>query len=435
MPSDLSIKEISVSEAGFIGSDPTIAVGLVDDCIAVQVLSQCVRVVRTSPNSGLSGEALQDVLVADEVEVGGLGGGVEEIIVYADICQCWVVLLTSTGSVYLLQYDREDESLVLRHSAVGRDLDIVEREDGNVEGSNGEREYNGNGGFPKLNPNSNSNSNPNTNSLNKDEEPSLDSYLTSPTTTLSLFFGHFPASYTNPNPNLNLNHNPNPLNTPITTPSLQSLTLTLSEEDIAKNNKNNVGFTSEYLVRCQQEEARMLYGSCLGVTDIGDGGDDVGDYEMNEMNPNPANGVKNGSSSDRFLSETSSLVPRHDLDSMEVIDSPSPSPNPDPDPNFNTGSTSSSSIKKNEKKTKKLKKGEKIDKKGKVGFVGEDIEEVKPNSIYLGECDGSCETPMRVKLPPVTEEKDSMYIGMCRVRIMVKVGVRVKGQDYGLNFL
>jgi hypothetical protein len=48
------------------------------------------------------GDALQDIIIGDEVECGGLGCAADEVIVYADICKAWVALLTSTGGVCLL---------------------------------------------------------------------------------------------------------------------------------------------------------------------------------------------------------------------------------------------------------------------------------------------------------------------------------------------
>lgn len=116
LPSDVAMKEVPCADAGFMGTESTISVGLVHEGVAVQVISQCVRVVNMSAENGMSGEALQDVFVADEIEMGGLGGVFGEVIVCADVCQPWVALLTSTGSVYLLEFDSSDETLVLKHS-------------------------------------------------------------------------------------------------------------------------------------------------------------------------------------------------------------------------------------------------------------------------------------------------------------------------------
>ena len=116
LPSDLSLKEISCADAGFIATEATIAIGMLVEFVAVQVVSQCVRVVIMSAESGANGEALQDVFVCDDIELGGLGGSPGEHIVYADVCRSWVSLITSVGAVYLLEFDPSDETLVLRHS-------------------------------------------------------------------------------------------------------------------------------------------------------------------------------------------------------------------------------------------------------------------------------------------------------------------------------
>ena len=116
LPSDLSLKEISCADAGFIATEATMAIGMLVEFVAVQVVSQCVRVVIMSAESGANGEALQDVFVCDDIELGGLGGSPGEHIVYADVCRSWVSLITSVGAVYLLEFDPSDETLVLRHS-------------------------------------------------------------------------------------------------------------------------------------------------------------------------------------------------------------------------------------------------------------------------------------------------------------------------------
>ena len=42
---------------------------------------------------------------------------------YADVCQAFVALLTSTGAVFVLEYDASDESLLLRYSGRRKDDD------------------------------------------------------------------------------------------------------------------------------------------------------------------------------------------------------------------------------------------------------------------------------------------------------------------------
>ncbi|CAE7829368.1 unnamed protein product, partial [Symbiodinium microadriaticum] len=62
--------------------------------------------------------ALQDCLVEEELDIGGMGGSPNETVVSVDCCGeggGWVVVLTSTGTMYILQYDNEDESLGLKY--------------------------------------------------------------------------------------------------------------------------------------------------------------------------------------------------------------------------------------------------------------------------------------------------------------------------------
>ena len=170
LPSDVAMREVSCADAGFMGAESTIAVGLVQEGVAVQVISQCVRVVNMGAESGMSGEALQDVFVADEIEMGGLGGVPGEVIVCADVCQPWVALLTSTGSVYLLEFDSSDETLVLKHSAKHQLA-----EEGDDES--------------KVNMPSEESA------LSGSSRPSLESLLKTPPVSLSLFNGYFPTSH------------------------------------------------------------------------------------------------------------------------------------------------------------------------------------------------------------------------------------------------
>ena len=52
-----------------------------------------------------------------------------ESIVYADVCQAWVALLTSSGAVFVLEYDASDESLLLRYSGRRKDEDNATNDD------------------------------------------------------------------------------------------------------------------------------------------------------------------------------------------------------------------------------------------------------------------------------------------------------------------
>ena len=188
LPSDLSLKEISCAEAGFIATEATIAIGMLVDFVAVQVVSQCVRVVIMSAESGASGEALQDVFVSDDIELGGLGGSPGEFIVYADVCRAWVSLITSVGAVYLLEFDPSDETLVLRHSAQNFNSVAAVGRGGEGEGEDeegGEGSGRGGGGVSDM-----------MKDAEGDDAPlSLSTVLTLSPIAASLFYGAFPTPY------------------------------------------------------------------------------------------------------------------------------------------------------------------------------------------------------------------------------------------------
>ena len=173
LSSDLAVKEISCSDAGFISTAPTITVGIVHENVSVQVVSTCVRVVNMSKENGLNGEALQDVFVADDIEMGGLGGVVGEVIVRADICESWVALLTSIGSVYLLEFQESDEMLILKYSARCSGSKNDKEEDGKELSSDKPEEC--------------------SSAQEGNTMPSYDNLLSLNPVTISLFYGHFPT--------------------------------------------------------------------------------------------------------------------------------------------------------------------------------------------------------------------------------------------------
>ena len=266
LPSDLSVKEISCSDAGFISTDNTIAVGLVHESVSVQVVSTCVRVVNMSKESGASGEALQDVIVADEIEMGGLGGVPGEVVVCADVCQSWVALLTSTGSVYLLEFDAVDESLVLKYSAVC-----------SGSGSTGgkEKDMDGEGRSEGM--------------------PSFNNLLTLNPVTVSLFHGFFPSSSRDSAANTSSSSSSAAASSGSSssvppaymTPAHQakaadtSLALLLPDEAVALKTEESI---RDHLLQSQLAEEEYLYGDSIDKA----GTDNISDrdemYELDVRN-------------------------------------------------------------------------------------------------------------------------------------------------------
>jgi hypothetical protein len=160
---EVSIQEISSDDSGFVGSDETIAVGFIANDLVVQVFENGARLVKLNKlqllNNSIEGNPLEDVLISDSKELGGLGGLADEIIIKADLCNGWLVLLTSTNTIHILEYDSSDESLVVRHSgSYSSDFDL--EENGNLK--------------------------------------SLNSYLQDMTINISLFLGCFPTVINEP---------------------------------------------------------------------------------------------------------------------------------------------------------------------------------------------------------------------------------------------
>ena len=126
--SELQFKEIPGLDSGFIDHSSTLNMGCIatiqNDSILVQIIPNGVRLVRmttTSTNSGSGtyngfGEPLQDVIVADSKELGGLGGEEGELVMAGDICMGYVTLHTTSQKLYVLKYNTMEESLELIHT-------------------------------------------------------------------------------------------------------------------------------------------------------------------------------------------------------------------------------------------------------------------------------------------------------------------------------
>lgn len=117
---DLSMTEYSPVEVGFMALDTTVAVGVLsfESDVVVQVCSEGLRVSRLVGDSVVTTEALQDVLMGESEDTGGLGGELGESIVSADIDgHGWIVILTSLKRVHLMRFDAEEDCVVSVHSA------------------------------------------------------------------------------------------------------------------------------------------------------------------------------------------------------------------------------------------------------------------------------------------------------------------------------
>ena len=105
-----AMHEVIPALSGFVFVDSTVHVAMLSTDLCVQVYSSGLRVLKVS---GVIDEALQDVLVEEELDLGGLGGSVGEFIVMADVCEEHVVVLTDRRNIFFLKYDFEAENLEL----------------------------------------------------------------------------------------------------------------------------------------------------------------------------------------------------------------------------------------------------------------------------------------------------------------------------------
>ena len=109
LSSGVAIQELQGSTSPFVFVDATLCAGILFGGICAQVYTSGIRIVRLG-----SGEPLQDVIVEEELDIGGLGGLEGEHICSADILGFTVVVLTNKRVVYLLEYSQESEILELK---------------------------------------------------------------------------------------------------------------------------------------------------------------------------------------------------------------------------------------------------------------------------------------------------------------------------------
>ena len=83
-----------------------------------QVIGQGLRLVKLPSDFDGECDALQDVLLSESIDIGGLGGAPEETIIAGDVTMGYVVLLSSLHTLYVLKYDSNDEYLALQFKRV-----------------------------------------------------------------------------------------------------------------------------------------------------------------------------------------------------------------------------------------------------------------------------------------------------------------------------
>jgi hypothetical protein len=144
--SELILKELPAETSGFVHTDSLIAAGIVSDggesLVYVQVFSGGLRLVQVQlTHTAEEGDsmpaimcaALQDVLVSDDMDMGGLGCTHTQRIVSADICGNKCVVCVNTQDLFVLEFDASEQMLKIVHSAHFPDDDDVENGNGREE--------------------------------------------------------------------------------------------------------------------------------------------------------------------------------------------------------------------------------------------------------------------------------------------------------------
>ncbi|RYH26309.1 hypothetical protein EON65_14755 [archaeon] len=126
---EMIMQESSPDHKVFITSSSTVYAGVLHRAqeaeIVVQVTNLAVRVVKLQHDvsahdcaslSSLQHEAMQDMLLAESVELGGLGGDIKENIIVADSIHGYIVVLTSYHNLHILKFNEDDEFLEVKYN-------------------------------------------------------------------------------------------------------------------------------------------------------------------------------------------------------------------------------------------------------------------------------------------------------------------------------
>ncbi len=123
--SDLNIKEVLPNDVCLNGSESTIAINFIMTNVIAQVHESGIRVIQINTDKSGNNKyvGLQDLLLIDTQDVGGLGGSVNEIIVSCDVCNQWITLVSSNKTLYVLEYDIKESTLLLLYKQSTNDKD------------------------------------------------------------------------------------------------------------------------------------------------------------------------------------------------------------------------------------------------------------------------------------------------------------------------
>lgn len=117
----LESKEITSYQAACITTSPTISVGIIHNLICVQVFDSGLRLFRVPESISddiFECEPLQDMLLHETEEMGGLAADLNDIIVEATIIDGFVSFVTKLHHLYVLEYDKREEMLQVKFKRV-----------------------------------------------------------------------------------------------------------------------------------------------------------------------------------------------------------------------------------------------------------------------------------------------------------------------------
>ncbi len=123
---DLRFNELTAEDSGFIVTSSTLGAAVIQKnfqssslnededtfSIVVQVVPIGVRLIKINSGFGSDNEAIQDMLLSDSIDIGGLGGKIGETICTADFLSTgYVVILTNLQNMYVIRYVEDELTL------------------------------------------------------------------------------------------------------------------------------------------------------------------------------------------------------------------------------------------------------------------------------------------------------------------------------------
>eukprot|EP01038_Epipyxis_sp_PR26KG_P004206 gene4206-5980_t len=142
---ELRLFELVGEDSGFIVTDLTVNIGMIDEksLLSIQIFSQGIRLVKLSVAFGGESEPLQDVLLLDSYELGGMNGSPGESIIFGDICEKWVYVLTNLHNAYVFMYDPDDEMISMKYAMQNPSsltFQVIRDANNHVNGSNEQKD-------------------------------------------------------------------------------------------------------------------------------------------------------------------------------------------------------------------------------------------------------------------------------------------------------